>query len=194
MDLGIDFGRKRDLTVCWAAEKISDLQVTKEVLCLARMPTPDQIDVLRPRIRKARRACLDYTGPGIGMGDYLVKEFGEWNPTQHKYGKIELITMSNTTKVELFGKLRMAYEKRNWRTPVSQVIREDLHSIYRCVTANGNITYRAPHTEDGHSDRGTAQALCTRAGEGMVAAGRIVGPSGRRAEMVRERRERVVIG
>ncbi len=171
VDLGIDFGRKRDLTVCWAAEKTSDLQVTKEVLCLERMSTPDQIDVLRPRIRKARRVCLDYTGPGIGMGDYLVKEFQEWNPAQHKYGKIELITMSNTTKVELFGKLRMAYEKRNWRTPISQTIREDLHSIYRCVTANGNITYRAPHTEDGHSDRGTAQALCTRAGEGPAGGG-----------------------
>lgn len=166
VDLGIDFGRKRDLTVCWAAEKISTLQITKEVLCLDRMSTPDQIDVLRPRIVKARKVCLDYTGPGIGMGDYLVKEFGEWNPKQHKFGKIELVTMSNETKVRLFGKLRMAYEKRNWRTPISQVIREDLHSIYRCVTPTGMITYRAPHSPDGHSDRGTAQALCTEAGEG----------------------------
>lgn len=167
IDLGIDFGRSRDLTVCWAAEKISDLQVTKEVLCLQSMSTPTQIDVLRPRIQKARRVGLDYTGPGIGMGDYLVQEFQEWKPEQHKFGKIELVTMSNTTKVELFGKLRMAYEKRGWRIPISQVIREDLHSIYRCVTPTGNITYRAPHTEDGHSDRGTAQALCTRAGEGL---------------------------
>ena len=52
-----------------------------------------------------------------------------------------------------------------------QTIREDLHSIYRCVTASGNITYRAPHTEDGHSDRGSAQALCTRAGEGAAGGG-----------------------
>ena len=29
IDLGIDFGRKKDLTVSWASEKISDLQVTK---------------------------------------------------------------------------------------------------------------------------------------------------------------------
>ena len=171
LDLGIDFGRKRDLTVCWAAEKISDLQITKEVLCLENMSTPKQIDVLRPRINKARRVCLDYTGPGIGMGDYLVQEFQEWNPEQHKYGKIELVTMSNTTKVELFGKLRMAFEKRAWRIPISQTIREDLHSIYRCVTPSGNITYRAPHTEDGHSDRGTAAALCTRAGDGPAGVG-----------------------
>jgi phage FluMu gp28-like protein len=194
VDLGIDFGRKRDLTVCWAAEKISDMQITKEVLCLERMPTPDQIDILRPRIQKARRVCLDYTGPGIGMGDYLVKEFQEWNPTQHKFGKIELVMMSNTTKVELFGKLRMAFEKRNWRIPISQVIREDLHSIYRCVTPSGNITYRAPHTEDGHSDRGTAQALCTRAGEGGILAGHFVVPTGKRSKAMAERRDRRVTG
>ena len=164
VDLGVDFGRKRDITVCWAAEKVGDMQITKEVLCLEKMPTPQQVDVLRPRIRKARRVALDYTGPGIGMGDYLVQEHGEWNPAKHQYGKVELITMSNTMKVELFGKLRMAYEKRSWRVPISTTIREDLHGIYRCVTPTGNITYRAPHTEDGHSDRGTAQALCTRAG------------------------------
>jgi phage FluMu gp28-like protein len=122
-----------------------------------------------------------------------VKEFQEWNPTQHKFGKIELVTMSNTTKVELFGKLRMAFEKRNWRIPISQVIREDLHSIYRCVTPSGNITYRAPHTEDGHSDRGTAQALCTRAGEGGILAGHFVVPTGKRSKAMAERRDRRVM-
>ena len=37
------------------------------------MSTPDQIDILRPRIRKARRVSLDYTGPGIGMGILVGK-------------------------------------------------------------------------------------------------------------------------
>jgi phage FluMu gp28-like protein len=161
--LGIDFGRKRDLTVCWASEKISDLQITKEVLCLEKMSTPDQVDALRPRIRKARRACLDYTGPGVGLGDYLVKEFGEWKPEEDKFGKVELVTMTNASKVELFSKERMECENRRERIPISRAIREDFHSMYRVVTPTGNITYRAPHTEDGHADRLTAKALCTRA-------------------------------
>ena len=176
VDLGIDFGRKRDLTVSWAAEKISDLQMTKEVLCLEKMSTPDQVRILRPRIIKARRVCLDYTGPGTGMGDYLVEEFGEWNPDQHKYGKIELCTMTNSFKLLLFPKLRMAMERRNHRIPISRVIREDLHSINRIVTATGAIAYRAPHTADGHADRGTALGLVTRAGEGSAfSIGAIVG-------------------
>ena len=165
VDLGIDFGRKRDLTVSWAAEKIGDLQITKEVLCLEKMSTPDQMDVLRPRLKKCRRACLDYTGPGTGLGDLMVKEFGEWNPEQHKYGKVELCTLTNSFKLKVFPGMRVAMEKRNHRIPISRVIREDLHSINRIVTANGGISYRAPHTADGHADRGTALALVTRAGD-----------------------------
>jgi phage FluMu gp28-like protein len=161
--LGIDFGRKKDLTVCWAVEKVADLQVTKEVLCLEKMSTPDQVDALRPRIVKARRACLDYTGPGVGLGDYLVKEFGEWKPEEDKFGKVELVTMTNASKVELFSKERMEFENRRERIPISRTIREDFHSMYRVVTPAGNVTYRAPHTEDGHADRLTAKALCTRA-------------------------------
>jgi phage FluMu gp28-like protein len=194
VDLGIDFGRKKDLTVCWAAEKVADLQITKEVLCLEKMPTPDQADMLRPRIKKARRTCLDYSGPGIGLGDYLVKEHGEYKPTEDKFGKVELVNMSNPMKLELFSKLRMSYESRSWRIPVSRVIREDLHSIYRVVTAAGNVSYRAPHTADGHADRANAQALCTRAGGARNTASIILGPTGRRASIITDRREREVMG
>jgi phage FluMu gp28-like protein len=168
IDLGIDFARKRDLTVCWAMAELGDVQQTMEVLELAKMSTPDQVEILRPRIRRARRVCLDYTGPGIGMGDYLVKEFGEWNPEKHLMGKIELCTFSNPLKVDVFTKLRMAFERRAVRIPISRLIREDLHSVNRVVTQTGNVTYRAPHTEDGHADRCTALALAVRAGSYKV--------------------------
>lgn len=191
VDLGIDFGRKKDLTVSWAAEAIADMQITKEVLCLEKMSTPRQVEQLRPRITKARRVCLDYTGPGIGMGDYLVEEFGEWNPDQHKYGKIELITITNQIKLEMFSKLRMAFEKRAWRIPINRVIREDLHSMNRVVTGAGNVTYRAPHTADGHADRCTGLALCTRAGAILASAGRIYfNAESPRNRILTERRER----
>lgn len=164
VDLGIDFGRKKDLTVCVAAEKIAELQLVKEVLELRRMSTPDQVGHLRPRIRKARRVCLDYTGPGVGLGDYLVKEFGEWNPEQDKFGKIELCTFTNALKVDIFPKLKMAFENRRLAVPINREFREDLHSVYRTVTPGGNVSYGAPHTADGHADRCTGLALCVRAG------------------------------
>ena len=169
LSMGIDFARKKDLSVAWTNERVGDVGQTREVMEMRAMSTPDQIDLLRPRIQKANRVCLDYTGPGVGMGDYLVKEFGEWNPARHLFGKIELVTFTQSSKVELFSKLRMAFEAKRLRVPIDRVIREDLHSMQRVVSNNGAITYRAPHTDDGHADRCTALALCERASDGMTA-------------------------
>ncbi|MEI6655344.1 MAG: hypothetical protein WCP45_11290, partial [Verrucomicrobiota bacterium] len=161
--MGIDFARKVDLSVAWTDELLGDVAQAREVLEMKAMSTPDQIDLLRPRIAKVQRVALDYTGPGVGMGDYLVKEFGEWNPSRHLFGKIELVTFSQNTKVDLFSKLRMAFEAKRCRVPVDRVIREDLHSVCRFTSNNGGISYRAPHSADGHADRCTAKALATRA-------------------------------
>jgi phage FluMu gp28-like protein len=171
--MGIDFGRRHDLTVCWSNAQLGDVAQTVEVLELAKMSTPEQIAVLRPRLKRARRVCLDYTGAGIGMGDFLAQEFGEWNPDKHRYGKIELFTFSNTLKVEIFSKLRMAFEKRSVRIPISRSVREDLHSMNRVTTASGGVTYRAPHSADGHADRCTALALALRAGHEQPSCGKI---------------------
>jgi phage FluMu gp28-like protein len=192
--LGIDFGRKRDLTCSWAVETVGDVSFTREVLTLRNTSTPDQVALLRPRIQRARRVCLDYTGPGVGMGDYLVREFGEWAPDRHLFGKIELCTFSNTLKLEVFSKLRMDFERRCVRIPISRGIREDLHSMHRVTTPSGGVTYRAPHTDDGHADRCTALALAMRAAANPVAAGSIVVPTtGRRAEALAARRFREVV-
>jgi phage FluMu gp28-like protein len=167
--MGIDFGRRHDLTVAWTLKPLGDVQQTVEVLEMHRTPTPEQVERLRPRLRRVRRVCLDYTGAGVGLGDYLVKEFGEWDPARHKFGKIELCHFSNPLKLEIFSKMRMAFEKRSLRVPINRVIREDLHSVTRVSTPPGQITYRAPHSADGHSDRCTALALALHAaGDGHV--------------------------
>lgn len=186
---GIDFGRKRDLTVCWTVKAIQAYKLTVEVLVLERMSTPDQVDLLRPRVRAARRTCLDYTGAGVGLGDYLVKEFGEYNPDKHQGGKVELCQFTGPFKAELFPRLRSEFDNKNHGIPVSRAIREDLHSIYRIVSPNGNVTYRAPHTEDGHADRATGLALANRASEftGIVTKPKAFHRGGSRSEARRER-------
>lgn len=158
VDIGIDFARTRDLTVAWSAETVADLHITKEVLQLQGMSTPDQVDILRPRLRKARRAAVDYTGPGVGFGDYLVKEFGEWDPEHHRFGKILLVKATNESNVRMFSRLRIDFERRNHRIPISRAIRESLHSVYRVATKT-SVSYRAPHTPTGHADECYALAL-----------------------------------
>lgn len=165
---GLDFARKKHLSVLWTDELLGDVSQAREVLEMQNMSTPDQIDLLRPRLQRIQRLSVDYTGPGVGMGDYLVKEFGEYNPAKDSFGKIELVTFTNAVKVELFSKLRMAFEQKRTRVPINRAIREDLHSIHRVVSGSGNVTYRAPQTEDGHADRATAKALAERARQGYA--------------------------
>jgi phage FluMu gp28-like protein len=166
LTMGLDFGRKRDLTVAWTNEHVGDVLHTREVLELKRMSTPDQEKILIPRIEKCQRVCLDYTGSGTGLGDYLVEKFGEWKPDQDLFGKIELCQQTNSFQQDIYPKLKMAFEERRLRIPISRLIREDLHSVSRVTTQNGSISYKAPHTEDGHSDRCSALALAVRASTG----------------------------
>ena len=191
--IGIDFARKRDLSVAWTDEIVGDVTQAREVLEMRSMSTPDQVRLLRPRIQGALRVCLDYTGPGVGMGDYLVEEFGEYNPDQDKFGKIELVTFTNAIKVDLFSKLRMAFEQKRTRIPVNRQVREDLHSMQRVATNSGTVTYRAPHSDDGHADRCTAKALAQRASANIIRSGRIsVFPTARRSQLVVESRNRSI--
>lgn len=161
--LGIDFGRKRDLTVCWTLELLGDVLHTREVLELRGVDTPTQVEMLRPRILRARRACLDYTGPGVGLGDYLARDCGEYNPASHAWGRVEKCVFTNPLKVDIFSKLRMGFESRRLRVPSRRDIREDLHSIQRVSLSGGGVTYRAPHLDGSHADRATALALALRA-------------------------------
>lgn len=162
---GIDFGRKRDLTVCWTVKAIGAYLLTVEVLVLEKTSTPEQVRILSPRVKAARRTCLDYTGAGVGLGDYLVEKFGEYNPEKHQGGKVELCQFTGAFKAELFPRLRSEFDNKHLGIPISRSIREDLHSIYRIASPNGNVTYRAPHTDDGHADRATALALVNRAAD-----------------------------
>ena len=155
--LGIDFGRKQDLTVCWVLERLGAELWTREVLALQRMPTPEQFDALAPRVALARKVCVDYTGAGIGLGDMFAERFGR--------GRLELCTFTAGLKEEIFSKLRAAFERRKIWVPGSSAVREDLHAMQRVVSPNGQISFRASHTADGHSDRCAALALALRAAE-----------------------------
>lgn len=178
---GIDFGRQNDPTVAWTLQLVGGCLWTREVLVLQGMSTPDQEATLRDRVAASQRTCFDYTGPGIGLGDYLVTKHTQWKPEEHKLGKVELCTFSRPFKCEIFPRLRRAFEASQpgsltgraalttlpVRVPVSRVIREDLHAMNQTIAGNA-YNYWSPRTKNGHSDRCTALALAIRAaGEGF---------------------------
>jgi len=160
---GIDFGRTNDPSVCWTLERVGDVLYTREVLVIRDTPTPDQQAILDHRIAAARRTCFDYTGPGIGLGDYMVKDHGRYKPEAHEFGKVELCTFTANFKRDIFPKLRQAFAAPvKIRVPVDVDVREDLHEMNQ-VVSNGQYSYNARRTKEGHSDRCTALALAVRA-------------------------------
>ncbi|CAN5352996.1 hypothetical protein BH09VER1_BH09VER1_28500 [soil metagenome] len=196
--LGIDFGRSSDPTVCWTLQLIGDILWTREVLVLQNVATPQQEQILRDRIAAATRVCYDYTGPGIGLGDYLVQDarIGEWDPKAHKLGKLELCTFTTGFKRDIFPKMRRAFEApTKLRIPTSVVIREDLHEMQQ-VISNGEYNYWSPRTKNGHSDRCTALALAVRAADGPLVSlmPRACSGGTRRGRATRERRNRSLEG
>lgn len=160
---GVDFGRVSDPTVCITLERVGPLLITREVLVLRDTDTVRQQEILANRLAAARRTCFDFTGPGIGLGDHLAQQHGRYKPEAHEFGRIELFTFSATSKRLLFPRLRKAFEApTTLRIPPSVDLREDLHAMQQ-VIRNGEYTYSAPRTADGHSDRCTALALAVRA-------------------------------
>jgi phage FluMu gp28-like protein len=162
---GIDFGRSKNLTVAWSLDASSKPYRTISLIELANKPTNDQEQFLAALIRRCSRVVFDYTGPGIGLGDYLAGQFGRFDPKRHQYGKMELLTINNETKVSLFSKLRMAFDAQQIVIPKRKEIREDLHSVHRCTTPAGRVTYSASQSPSGHADRASALALALRAAE-----------------------------
>lgn len=193
---GIDFGRTNDPTVCWTMERTAGgTWITREILVLKNMPTDKQEQILSRRIAAARRTALDYTGPGIGLGDYLVKTHGRYNPASHEFGKVELCTFTPAFKRSLFPRLRRAFESPvSIRIPADPELRDDLHAMQQIVH-NGEFSYAAPRTKDGHSDRCTALALALHAAQGPAGSTSfgILGPGRLGSNLLQASRRRPIL-
>ena len=152
--VGIDIGRKHDLTVCWTLEKVGDVFWTREVLVLRNTPYHLQEELLSERINKASYAAIDSTGIGNAMSESLTNRY--------EY-KLEQCNFTQGFKAKIFPGLRRALQERSLRIPRDHAIREDLHSVSEIMTPGGNKQYRALRRADGHADRCTALALATYA-------------------------------
>jgi phage FluMu gp28-like protein len=152
--VGVDIGRKKDLTVIWALERIGPLKFTRRIEILKAERFAVQRDVLfkilsHPRLR---RAAIDATGLGMQLAEEAQEEFGRY--------RIEAVTFTNRVKEEMAYNLRTDVEDKTVVIPIDPDIREDLHSIRKVTTAAGNIRFDVNSMNtDGHADRFWALAL-----------------------------------
>ena len=152
--VGIDIGRKKDLTVIWCLERFENTKYTRKVEILEKTPFHIQYEIISNILKhpKLRRCCIDSTGLGMQIAETAQRQFGEY--------RIEPVMFTNKSKEEMAYNLRTNFEDKSIFIPSEHEIREDLHSIRRITTKAGNIRFDAESSEvNGHADRFWALAL-----------------------------------
>ncbi len=158
--LGMDIGRKKDLSVIWLAKEEAGFIITLGVWILERTPFHIQRSLLFSLldIPNVRRACIDETGMGIQLAEEANLTYGS---------RVEPVWFTGRSKEEIAFQLYRKFEDKHIAIPVHDDIRDDLHSIRKITTAAGNIRFDQsqddPSNVSGHADRFWALALMVHA-------------------------------
>jgi len=171
--IGVDIGRKKDLTVIWGVEKIGARLYTRFVHTLEKTPFKIQKDILFEYLKhpKFRRAGIDATGIGMQLAEEAQVAFGKYS--------VENIMFTGKSKEELAYNLLITFEDKNIVIPDSHEVREDLHSVRKISTAGNHARFDVAKSEvSGHADRFWALALAINAGK--TGSGEIIVASGGR--------------
>ncbi|MCH8029067.1 MAG: hypothetical protein IH874_03950 [Candidatus Dadabacteria bacterium] len=157
--LGMDVGRKKDLSVIWLIERQGERCCTRAVRVMERMPFAEQRAILYEYLShpSLRRACIDASGLGMQLAEEAKKLYGEY--------KVEAVNFTAPLKESLAYGLKKRFEQRTVFIPEDVKIREDLHSVKKIVTAAGNVRFDVASgaKPDGNADRFWALALAVHA-------------------------------
>lgn len=157
--VGMDIGRRRDLTVIWVLEKIGDVLWTREVVRMKNASFASQDDELDRVYKqyKPRRMRIDQTG----MGEKPVED------AQRKYGEytVEGVVFTLALKQEIAYLVKRKIEDKLLRMPIDEDSRKAHHAVKKITTASGNIRFDAERTDKGHVDEFWAHGLAVSAAD-----------------------------
>lgn len=157
--VGVDIGRKHDLTCIWGLELTGGILRT----CFIRELKHCDFEQQRNEIKSIlscvaiKKLCIDSTGIGSQLSEELYKMFGS---------KVEQCPFSVSMKQELFVGMQIMFQKGSIWIPADTKesnLSKDICSIQKTYSRAGNLSFFAPSNSDGHSDRATALALAIRA-------------------------------
>ncbi len=163
--IGIDIGRKRDLTVIQVLEYLGDVGYHRERIELDKVSFEDQQEEIFRIIDRYNddivACCIDQNGIGMQLAETTQKAYAS---------KVEPITFTNESKKIMATDLKIDFENSNIRIPNERVLINDITSVKKEVSKSGIIKYTADHTEDGHADRFWALALARHGRRGLEPA------------------------
>lgn len=183
--IGMDIGRKKDLSVIDVGERIGDVMWDR---MRVEMPKTRFAEQRRQLFRllelpQVKRACIDATGMGTQFAEEAKERFGY---------RVEEIVFTAAVKEELAYPLKEAFEDKKLRLIVTDALTSDIRGIKKEVSLSGNIRF-VGDSEDSHCDRFWALALRQHAAKTNTDPGGMKVFSGR-GNAYRARRERAVLG
>lgn len=155
--LGMDIGRKKDLSVIWPDVMVNGVLKTLGVVEMSKMPYYVQRHVLFAFLmnKAFRRACIDESGIGSNLAEDAVDQFG---------GRVEGVPFSAANKEALALGLKENVEDQLSRIPADGVIRASLHSVKKYSTTTKHFRFDAERTDKtGHADHFWAKSLAVQA-------------------------------
>lgn len=161
--LGMDIGRKKDLSVIWLDQKIETYLKALAVIEMKRMPFFVQKQVLHTLLKlpKFRRGCIDETGIGAMLAEGAADLVGA--------SRAEGIPFTPQNKETLAFGLKENFEDRGSLIPADNTIRNSLHSVKKYATTTKHFRFDAEKTDEtGHADHFWAKALSTHAASSTV--------------------------
>lgn len=179
---GLDVARKKNFSFLWINEKVtSDLYITRYLYAIqgeAFTRQNEKIGSILYDLPNLVRLCIDATGMGIGLTDFLQERFG---------ARVEGVNFTAAVKEVMAFRLKKCLEDQSWLIPADRVIFDDFQLIKQDITAAGNIRLSAGTKNDSHADRFWAGALALEAS----ATGGYVSPAVHIAQMTNSHSQRL---
>ncbi len=162
--LGMDIGRKRNLTVIWIAEIIERRKYTRIVHPMEKTKFRTQYKTLEIYLKHQllHRANIDARGIGAQIAEDAQDDYGTY--------RVEAIEHTNKNKMLMGEALKTQMEDREFLIPkegkLGDTIREDFHSVIQEVTPAGNTRFAVGANDEAinsHADYFIAAMLANNA-------------------------------
>lgn len=145
---GLDIGRVTNFSLLWINEKVNqDLYITRYILPIQGEEFPAQdrkLSAILTALPNLRRLCIDKTGIGWGLTEYLQEKHGT--------ARIEGVLFTAQSKETMAFRLKKTLSDLSFFIPAIRQIYDDFQLVKQSVTASGNIRLQAGIKNDSHAD------------------------------------------
>ncbi|GHU65023.1 hypothetical protein FACS189447_03220 [Spirochaetia bacterium] len=156
--MGYDVARRRDAAVIFVLGRLPNgKKIAVAEIEMVNKPFEFQLDQFRKimRVLPVVRACIDQTGQGEPLVEFLQKDFGQT--------RVEGVLFNSESKEMMAISMRTGLEKLEFLLHNDRKFQAQVHSIKRIATIGGHFRYDSERDENGHADSFWALALADNA-------------------------------